>query len=117
MNDSFVEILGGLFPGDEVVTRGGYSLGFAGGGSVSLKAALDAAHGHEHNADGSEMTAGQKKEHAPEAGHEDHEHEGAFNKLTLFFAITTGLLFVLLLLTMLRKPRKDVVLTKATAKS
>ncbi len=52
-----VEILGGLFPGDEVVTRGSYSLGFAGGGGgISLKEALDAAHGHEHNEDGSEKT-------------------------------------------------------------
>ncbi|MEX1117365.1 MAG: efflux RND transporter periplasmic adaptor subunit, partial [Terrimicrobiaceae bacterium] len=43
-----IEILGGLFPGDEVVTRGSYSLGFAGGGSgISLKEAMDAAHGNE----------------------------------------------------------------------
>ena len=43
MNDRFVEIISGLFPADEVVTRGAYSLSFAGGGSVSLKEALDAA--------------------------------------------------------------------------
>jgi multidrug efflux pump subunit AcrA (membrane-fusion protein) len=56
-NDRYVEIINGLFPGDEVVTQGSYSLGFAGGGqSISLKEALDAAHGHEHNEDGSEMT-------------------------------------------------------------
>ena len=54
MNDRFVEITSGLLPGDEVVTRGAYSLAFAGKGSVSLKEALDAAHGHEHNEDGSE---------------------------------------------------------------
>jgi multidrug efflux pump subunit AcrA (membrane-fusion protein) len=59
-NDGFIEIAGGLFPGDEVVTQGSYSLGFAGGGSISLKEALDAAHGHEHNEDGSEMTPEQK---------------------------------------------------------
>lgn len=59
-NDRFVEILNGLFPADEVVTQGSYSLGFAGGGSISLKEALDAAHGHEHNEDGSEMTPEQK---------------------------------------------------------
>ncbi|MCG8600522.1 MAG: efflux RND transporter periplasmic adaptor subunit [Verrucomicrobiales bacterium] len=62
-NDTHIEVLSGLFPGDEVVTRGSYSLSFAGGGSgMSLKEALDAAHGHEHNEDGSEMTAEQKAE-------------------------------------------------------
>ncbi|MEM9015611.1 MAG: hypothetical protein AAGC68_01260, partial [Verrucomicrobiota bacterium] len=51
----------GLFPGDEVVTQGSYALAFAGSGSgMSLKEALDAAHGHEHNDDGSEMTEAQK---------------------------------------------------------
>tara|TARA_R110002096_G_scaffold434190_1_gene655047 strand:- start:2311 stop:3465 length:1155 start_codon:yes stop_codon:yes gene_type:complete len=60
-NEQFVEVISGLFPGDEVVTRGSYALSFAGGGSgMSLKDALDAAHGHEHNVDGSEMTADQK---------------------------------------------------------
>lgn len=53
-----VEILSGLFPGDLVVTNGSYSLGFAGGSSVSIREALDAAHGHEHNADGSEKAKG-----------------------------------------------------------
>lgn len=60
-NEEFVEVLTGLFPGDEVVTNGSYALSFAGGGSgMSLKEALDMAHGHEHNEDGSEMTAEQK---------------------------------------------------------
>ncbi len=59
-NDQFVEILSGLFPGDQVVTQGAYSLSFAGAGSISLKEALDAAHGHEHNEDGSEITEDQK---------------------------------------------------------
>ena len=60
-NDRHVEILKGLFIGDEVVTDGSYSLAFAGAGTgMSLKEALDAAHGHEHNDDGSEMTAEQK---------------------------------------------------------
>jgi membrane fusion protein, heavy metal efflux system len=58
-NDQRVEIKQGLLPGDEVVIRGGYSLAHAGKGSVSLKEALDAAHGHPHNEDGSEMTAEQ----------------------------------------------------------
>jgi len=71
-NDRFAEIVSGLFPADEVVTRGAYSLSFAGGGSVSLKEALDAAHGHEHAADGSELKPGEKAK----AGHADeHDHE------------------------------------------
>ncbi|NJM37533.1 MAG: hypothetical protein HC845_06530 [Akkermansiaceae bacterium] len=63
MNDRFVEITNGLFPADEVVTKGAYSLSFAGGGSgISLKEALDAAHGHEHAEDGSELTPEKKAE-------------------------------------------------------
>ena len=57
-NGSQVEILSGVFPGDEVVTAGSYPLGFAGGGGTSLKEALDAAHGHEHNEDGTILGEG-----------------------------------------------------------
>jgi hypothetical protein len=98
-----VEIVSGLFPGDEVVTRGAYALSFAGKGSTSLKEALDAAHGHPHNEDGTEMT---KEENAAngEAGGHDHDHEAASNgPLTLFLAIACGVLFVLLLVSSLRK--------------
>ncbi|WP_309383685.1 efflux RND transporter periplasmic adaptor subunit [Cerasicoccus frondis] len=60
-NEQRVEVLSGLFPGDEVVTNGSYGLSFAGSGSgMSLKEALDAAHGHEHNEDGSELTPEQR---------------------------------------------------------
>lgn len=55
INGRSAEILSGLFPADEVVTRGAYSLAFAGSGTLSLKEALDAAHGHEHAEDGSEL--------------------------------------------------------------
>ncbi len=92
-----VEITGGLFPGDEVVTRGAYALSFAGKGSASLKEALDAAHGHPHNEDGTEMS---KEEIAAsgEAGGHHHDHEAASNgPLTLFLAIACGVLFLLLL--------------------
>ncbi|WP_035607349.1 efflux RND transporter periplasmic adaptor subunit [Haloferula sp. BvORR071] len=75
MNDRMVEITSGLLPADDVVTRGAYSLSFAGGGSVSLKEALDAAHGHEHNADGSELTAEQKKAKDAAKGDGGHDHE------------------------------------------
>jgi len=74
MNDRFVEITSGLFPADEVVTRGAYSLSFAGASSVSLKEALDAAHGHEHAADGSELTDEQRAKQHEAVG--DHDHEG-----------------------------------------
>lgn len=59
-NDRFAEVIQGLFPADEIVTKGAYGLAFAGKGSVSLKEALDAAHGHPHNEDGSEMTEEQR---------------------------------------------------------
>ncbi len=63
MNDRYAEVVGGLFPADDVVTKGAYSLSFAGGGSgVSLKEALDAAHGHEHAEDGGELTPEKRAE-------------------------------------------------------
>ncbi|MBK1834324.1 efflux RND transporter periplasmic adaptor subunit [Roseibacillus ishigakijimensis] len=76
-NDQSAEIVSGLFPGDEVVTTGSYSLGFAGGGDgPSLKEALDAAHGHEHNEDGSEMTeSDDEHDHEHEEGGDDHAAE------------------------------------------
>lgn len=97
MNEQVVEIESGLFPADEVVTRGAYSLSFAGGGSMSLKEALDAAHGHEHNEDGSEKTPEQK---AAGEGGDGHEHgkASAFSGLTIFFAVTTVILLVLLII-------------------
>ena len=94
MNDRFVEITNGLFPTDEVVTRGAYSLSFAGASSVSLKEALDAAHGHEHAADGSELTPEKRAEREAEKRGEAHEHhheEGGFPwKLSTF--VLLGLL-------------------------
>ena len=95
----WVEVLEGLFPGDEVVTRGSYALGFAGGGSgISLKEALDAAHGHEHNEDGSEMTPEQKA--AKEKSHDDdHSHEGgSAPKWLIYYAGAITLAFLLSLI-------------------
>ena len=66
-NEQFVEVKRGVFPGDSVVVSGAYPLAFAGQGSVSLKEALDAAHGHEHNEDGSEMTDADRAQHAGES--------------------------------------------------
>lgn len=101
MNDRFVEVTAGLVAGDEVVTTGAYSLGFAGKGSVSLKAALDAAHGHEHNEDGSELSAGSKAGAKADRGH-DHG-AGGLSKLTLFSIAANGLLLVLLIAARRRK--------------
>ena len=93
-NDRFVEVVSGLFPTDEVVTKGGYALAFAGAGSISLKEALDAAHGHEHNEDGSEITAKQK---ATSEGTANGGSGGGHSMLTLFLALLSGTLFILLI--------------------
>ncbi|MBK8039365.1 MAG: efflux RND transporter periplasmic adaptor subunit [Verrucomicrobiaceae bacterium] len=97
VNDSRVEITSDLLPGDEVVIHGAYMLGFAGKGSVSLKEALDAAHGHPHNDDGTEMTKEQQE--AKGHAHDDHDHAGAegWSQFTTFFASTSALLLVLLI--------------------
>ncbi len=91
-NDRVVEIVRGLFPADEVVTQGAYSLAFAGAGTISLKAALDAAHGHEHNADGSELTSGAKEKRAATT-----TPDPASASQVRFWQIVSGILFVLLL--------------------
>lgn len=96
MNDRSVEVLNGLSPADEVVTRGAYSLAFAGGGTLSLKEALDAAHGHEHAEDGSEL-------HAPPDESEAHDHGDADAHGNPFWMILSGALFVLLVIVALRK--------------
>lgn len=116
-NDRVVEILSGLLPADEVVVQGGYSLAFAGGGTVSLKEALDAAHGHEHNADGSEITPAQKKaaaagetktsghEHGGENehGHSHAEEGGHDHDGSLLWKTISGVLFVLLIVVSVMK--------------
>jgi cobalt-zinc-cadmium efflux system membrane fusion protein len=113
INERSVEIVRGLFPADEVVTQGAYSLAFAGSGTLSLKAALDAAHGHEHNPDGSELTveqkqAARKKSGAGKAHVHDDEHKHAHDHQSPFWMIVSGVLFVLLLITGFRnRPRGD----------
>lgn len=94
-----VEITTGLFPGDEVVLKGAYNLSFAGKGSASLKEALDAAHGHPHNEDGTEMTAEQIA--AAEGGHgHDHDHN-TMGPLVVFLTIFCGVLIAALVFTSL----------------
>lgn len=98
-NDDYVEVLSGLFPGDLVVTRGSYSLGFAAGGSgMSLKEALDAAHGHEHNEDGSEITPEQRRaeaaaKKAAESTRDEGSSEGS-NALIIYSVVMTLLFLV-----------------------
>ena len=106
-NERAVEILSGIFPADEVVIRGAYPLSFAGAGSISLKEAMDAAHGHSHNEDGSEIGEGHGE--GDEHGHDDHDHEGeheheheATSRATLFLEITSVVLFVLLMISSVR---------------
>lgn len=96
-NDRHVEILGGLMPGDEVVVDGAYELIFAGSGNQSLKEALDAAHGHSHHEDGSEMTAepGGSTPHHDE-GH-DHDPEDQQREHTPYTVIACGILLALLI--------------------
>ncbi|WP_395730746.1 efflux RND transporter periplasmic adaptor subunit [Prosthecobacter sp.] len=105
MNDRFVEITSGLLPADEVVTRGAYSLSFAGASSVSLKEALDAAHGHEHAADGGELTPEAKAEMEAKkraASGLPPQTESPSNPLWMY---ASGVLFVLLLISMFSKKR------------
>ncbi len=115
-NDRYVEVLSGLFPGEEVVTQGSYSLGFAGGGSgISLKEALDAAHGHEHAEDGSELTDAAKAAQAD--GHEGHDHGGSDggSKMNLYLQIYAGVISLLLLITLQQLWNKRRQKSEATA--
>lgn len=93
-NDEYVEILQGIFPGDSVVMRGAYPLAYAGGGTLSLKEALDAAHGHEHNEDGSEMTAADRARAA--AARAGNQGGAPMRGMTFFLGGLVLLLLVLL---------------------
>ncbi|HEX7859350.1 MAG TPA: efflux RND transporter periplasmic adaptor subunit [Verrucomicrobiae bacterium] len=104
INDQFAEIIVGLFPGDRVVTQGAYSLAFAGKGTVSLKEALDAAHGHEHNPDGSEITAQQKAARA--SARPGATERSQFSPLTIFSLGANVVLLILLALA--AKRRKEI---------
>jgi membrane fusion protein, heavy metal efflux system len=97
-NDRKVEVTHGLLPGDQVVTRGAYALVFAGKGNTSLKEALDAAHGHPHGEDGSELTEEQiKAKTAAASGGGGGGPANGFTPIAMLFAATTGFLFILLI--------------------
>ena len=111
-NARHIEIVNGLFPSDRVVTTGSYFLGSAGGGGPSLKEALDAAHGHEHNEDGSLMTDEQKA--AQKAANGAAPEQSKFSgPLTLFLAITSCILFFLLVLSGIKHLRDGRILAEA----
>ncbi len=96
-NDLFAEILSGLFPEDRVVTKGSYFLGFVQGGGASLKEALDAAHGHEHNEDGSEMTADQRAASKNQkAGNSESTAMIDPESINVFFIVLSAILALLL---------------------
>lgn len=102
-NDRYVEIISGLFPGDEVVTTGSYALSFASGSGLSLKDALDAAHGHEHNEDGSKMSAEQLAEIEDNG---EHGPSPWTQPITLCFILTSVVLFILLIISGIRNAKK-----------
>ncbi|MGB2350909.1 MAG: efflux RND transporter periplasmic adaptor subunit [Akkermansiaceae bacterium] len=101
-NDRYIEIISGLFPGDEVVTSGSYALSFASGSGLSLKEALDAAHGHEHNEDGSEMTRSQREKSSE---HHSDPHLQRHGGLVLFLSASTVVLLVLLIVSSIKHKR------------
>ncbi len=106
MNDRFVEITKGLLPADEVVTHGGYSLSFAGGGNVSLIEALDSAHGHKHAADGKEPTPEEEAaEKAAKAAGNTGGEKPAHSEASPVWKYASGILFLLLLASLFTKMR------------
>lgn len=94
-NDLYIEVISGLFPGDEVVTNGSYALSFAGGGGgPSLKEALDAAHGHEHAEDGSELKPEDKAQSTSGEQGTELSNKGGSNIPTLIWAVTATVLLL-----------------------
>lgn len=90
----WVEVIEGLFPGDEVVARGSYMLGFAGGGGMSLKEALDAAHGHKHAEDGSELKSGDLAKEEEGHDHAEGSLGGGAPSWLIYYAIGSSLLLI-----------------------
>jgi hypothetical protein len=77
-----------------------------------LKEAMDAAHGHEHNDDGSEKTKDQKNV-SPSAGHDDHASvPHGISMREMFFMASTGILALLLVITSLRRRSPDFATTE-----
>jgi multidrug efflux pump subunit AcrA (membrane-fusion protein) len=107
-----VEILNGIFPGDEVVTTGSYPLGFAGGGAVSAREALEAAHGHKHNEDGSEPSAAQEAAQKADEHADEGHSSGAPPWRERIFMATTAVLALLLVVMSFIKRRPETTTTE-----
>jgi multidrug efflux pump subunit AcrA (membrane-fusion protein) len=107
-----VEILNGIFPGDEVVTTGSYPLGFSGGGAVSAREALEAAHGHKHNEDGSEPSAAQEAAQKAEKHADEGTSSGAPPWRERVFMATTAVLALLLVVMSFIKRRPESTTTE-----
>ncbi len=104
----WVEVIEGLFPGDEVVTRGSYALSFVGSGNgVSLKDALDAAHGHEHNEDGSEITSTQKQSKAGDNTDDHSFQKGKSSKWLTYYCIFITIAFFITIQKLWNNRRKE----------
>lgn len=104
-----VEILSGVFPADLVVTSGSYPLGFAGGAAVSAREALEAAHGHKHNEDGSEPTPDQEVAQRLAAEAATNSHSGTPPWRERFFMAATAVLALLLVVTSFIKRRPETI--------
>ena len=97
-NDQGVEIVSGIFEGDSVVVKGAYMLSHSKEDGLSLKEALDMAHGHEHNEDGSEMTAEQQAAAAEEKAAARGEAVGSNAQVNQFLVLSNVILLGLLVL-------------------
>ncbi len=84
---------------DVVVTNGGYLLSHTTQDKGSLVKALDEAHGHKHNPDGSEITGDQKAA----GGADGSAEQGASSTERILLYATNGILLLLLIFTIFRK--------------
>jgi len=91
---------------DEVVIHGGYLLSHTQGDKTSLKEALDEAHGHEHNEDGSEITAAQKATKEAEKKEQASGGHAASSDFTKLLIASNAITLLLLIVTIIRK--KDI---------
>ena len=106
MSNDRVEIKSGLFPGDDVVLKGAYALSFAGKGSASLREALDAAHGHPHNEDGTEMSAEEIAASGSDHDHDNGHDQNNGSPLVMFLTIACSILLLLISILLFRNRSK-----------
>ncbi len=90
---------------DDIVTEGGYFLSHTNPDKNDLVKALDEAHGHKHNTDGSEITPQQVAAAKATAGGGSAEQGPSSTERVLLYT-ACGILLILLIFTIFRK--KDV---------